>query len=360
MISLNSINYYSKINNELEKLDNSINFIIENSLTNEKQSIVKNIVKSNLATNGAEFHYIVRRVNSEKEMLISSFNNKFKIFKSNFNILNFFGALNEIKNNIGNICNEFNYTDDNISTLLNHLYELANSYQKVIQNEEKDDIVDFFYDGEKVCAEFYSIRRGLKSYIDSLGNEKYDPKYDNVKCLELQLLDSQFNLGEFGNILVLLNDSYNALKTLSESEEYKNLEIIKIESGSLLSKIFGDENVIELLSLIIHKVAKEMYQKFTQNGQIQKQKEIMDMISSSADVIEKIENLGVNTGKSKSDLKDCLNITTNNIYKILSKSGKIKINDELICIGDNQKLVEYKTLYLENTASEECSGDDND
>ena len=110
--------------------------------------------------------------------------------------------------------------------------------------------------------------------------------------------------------------------------------------------MFGNDSIIELLVLIIKTMAKEMYQKCFLTGKIQKQSEIIQTISKSADIIEKFDKIGINTGKSKSDLKDCLNITTNNIYKILSRSGKIVINDELISVNDN-KLLEYKTKLIE-------------
>ena len=144
------------------------------------------------------------------------------------------------------------------------------------------------------------------------------------KVLELQLLDINIGLNEFGETLLLLESSYNAIKMLTKRSDIDNLKIVKIESGSLLAMLLGDENIIQLLNQIIKTVAVEMYQKFTTNGKLQKETKIMEMISSSADVIQKLDDMGINTGKSKSDIKDCLNTTTNNIYKIISKNGKIK------------------------------------
>ena len=171
------------------------------------------------------------------------------------------------------------------------------------------------------------------------------------KVLELQLLDINIGLNEFGETLLLLESSYNAIKMLTKRSDIDNLKIVKIESGSLLAMLLGDENIIQLLNQIIKTVAVEMYQKFTTNGKLQKETKIMEMISSSADVIQKLDDMGINTGKSKSDIKDCLNTTTNNIYKIISKNGKIKLNDELLSIGNNDKLIEYKTLYLDSDKS---------
>ena len=148
-------------------------------------------------------------------------------------------------------------------------------------------------------------------------------------------------------------EKYEIIKPLIKSSDIESLKIIKVESGSLLTMLLGDKNIIDLLTTIIRTIATEMYQKFTVNGKLEKQKNIMDIISSSVDIIEKLDKIGINTGKSKSTLKDSLNITTNNIYKIISKNGKIKLNDEILRVGENQKVLEYKTLYLSNSYENE-------
>lgn len=349
MLSINSIKYYSKINLELEKLDDSISFINTNLPSNEKKELMEKILGSGVSSTASDFHYVVKRVNNETEKIKINYINRFKNFKKDFNVLNFFGNLNEIKNNFQLYCKEYDYTDENIVSLLNDLYKVATLYQNIIQDESNANIIEFLEKADAVCVEYYSTRKGINCFINCLGNESFNPTYEYTKSLDFEILDCAFNVGEFGNILVLLDEAYNSLKTLFKNEEVMNLEIIKIESGSLMSKIFGNDNIIDLLSLIIKTAAKEMYQKFTLNGKIQKQQDIMNMISNSADVINKLEELGINTAKSKSDLKDCLNITTNNIYKILSKSGKISIDDEIISISNTDKLLEYKTKYLDNS-----------
>lgn len=356
MLAFNAIKYYDKVKYELEKLDESINYMKNNNITKQKQNILNSILNGSVSVTSTDFHYIVKRINNESEKLIKNYNDLFRDFKKGFDILIFFGKLNEVKMNYYILCNRYNYTDKNIVLLLENLEDLAKLYQNIIQNEEPKNIIDFFEDVEKVCSEFCLVKGEIISFIESLEDRQDNVNNSNGKFLELQLLDSKFNVGEFGTILVQLNDSYNSLKTLFVGN-IANLEIVKIESGSLLSKILGDKNIIELLRLIIYMIAEEMYMSFTERGKLKKASEVMDLISNSADVIEKLESVGINTEEAKDSIKDCMNTATNNIYKILSKSGKIMLDDEIISISNSQKLIDYKTLYLTNNELEKNKGD---
>lgn len=353
MLAFNSIKYYSILRTQLERLEDYIIFIQNNNPVQEKQIILKKFLKSDVSSSSSiNFSYVIKRdVNGGEEVLLKSYMNKFKTFKSSFDFMGFYGLIREIEVVYKTTSDSYSYVDECFGNLLLHLNNLSKLYQNVFQSDDKDDIVLFFDEGEKICFEYFSVKSGLLNFINSLESNNCNIDYDNNNVLELQLLDVEFSLGEFGFTLTSLEESYNSIKRLFKDDDVEKLQIIKIESGSLLTLLLGDKNIIDLLTTIIRTIAREMYQKFTINGQLEKQKNIMDLISSSADIIEKLDNMGINTGKSKSDLKDCLNITTNNIYKILSKSGKIKLNDEYISVGDERKLLEYKTLYLSDNSS---------
>ena len=357
MLAFNSIKYYSGLITQLDRLEEHISFIENNNPVPEKKEILKKIMKSELGFgSSASISYIVKReTNGGSETLLKSYMDRFQKFKSNFDFMAFIGDLREVSVVFNDLSGKYLIIDECFSNLLTHMNDLAGMYQTVFQSDDRDNIVLFFDEAEKVCFEYRSIKKGLLNFVGSLESQINDVDYEANSIFELQLLDVNFTVGEFGDTLSLIENTYNEIKMLIKDKDVSNLQIVKIESGSLLTKLIGDPLVIALLVLIVKTIAKEMYQKFTVNGQIEKQSNIMKMISSSADIINKLDEMGINTGKSKSDLKDFLNITTNNIYKILSRSGKIMLNDEMISIGDEQKLLEYKTLYLSTTLDEEGS-----
>lgn len=357
MLAFNSIKYYSSLITQLDRLEKHISFIENNNPVLEKKEILKKIMKSELGFgSSSSISYIVKReTNGGSETLLKSYMDRFQKFKSNFDFMAFIGDLREVSVVFTDLSGKYLFIDECFSNLLTHMNDLAGMYQTVFQSDDRNNIVLFFDEAEKVCFEYRSIKKGLLNFVGSLESQINDVDYDAHSIFELQLLDVNFTVGEFGDTLSLIEDAYNEIKMLIKDKDVSNLQIIKIESGSLLTKLIGEPLVIALLVLIVKTIAKEMYQKFSVNGQIEKQSNIMKMISSSADIINKLDEMGINTGKSKSDLKDILNITTNNIYKILSRSGKIMLNDEMISIGDEQKLLEYKTLYLSTTLDEEGS-----
>ena len=95
MLAFNSIKYYSILSNQLERLEEYITFINENNPINEKQTILKKFLKSNVGTgNASTFSYIIdRNSTNAPESLIKSYMEKFKSFKVGFDFMSFYGLI---------------------------------------------------------------------------------------------------------------------------------------------------------------------------------------------------------------------------------------------------------------------------
>lgn len=133
----------------------------------------------------------------------------------------------------------------------------------------------------------------------------------------------------------------------------ESLKIVKIESGSLLSKIFGDDKILEVIGIIFRRLADYVHYTFTKKGKLELNSEIMNAISTDADIIQKLEDSGIDVKNAKGNIKDALNSATNELYNIVSKAPKMKINDEEMDIVDSTTYLEYRTKFLSTSNDEE-------
>lgn len=351
MLAVNTINYYSNIKLELEKIHKIISFMEENNPIQEKQKILTKFLMSDKSLNGAYAVYSIKKDNvNDSEVLSLNYMNKFNKFKREFNILEFFGIVATIKASVNGIFNEYNYTDDSIMDLLLHLEELATLYQNVIRsNDSKQDIVVFFDRMQECTAEYNSIIKSLRYHIEAITSNYDIDKVSNDNCMELQLLDVEYSVGEFGVLLTNIDNAYNSISSLyGEKTSYKSLKIVKIESGSLLSKILGDENILEVMALMLRRLSDYIYQTFTRSGKIELNANIMKEISNDVEIIDRLEKSGINVEKAKQNIEGSLNAATNELYEIASNAPRIKINNEQINIIDTTMYLDYKTKLLES------------
>lgn len=353
MLTINLIDYYTLIKEKLLGLEDEIRFIQDNDPIDEKQDIVINILKSSSSRNGDNISYTINRPTSCVGLL-TQYNDKFAAFKKEFNVLSFFGKLATARNEIIQIFQKYDHEDKNVILLLDNLNDLAGFYQNIIQsNDDKKDIVVFFDAAEKYISEYWSVVNGINECVKTITNKTSKLEQSNAKTLQLQLLDVEYDLGEFAEILQHLDVTYSTLARLTTSVSISRLQIIKIESGSLLSKIFGDENIIETIAYMFKKIVDWVYHTYTKEGKIELNSKLMKEISNDADIIEKLEIMGIKTKKSKENLSDTLNVVTKELYDIAIKAPRVKIDDAELKVSDTKRYLECSTKYLnERTAND--------
>ena len=172
--------------------------------------------------------------------------------------------------------------------------------------------------------------------------------------MELQLLDVEYSVGEFGALLTNIDNAYSSISSIFGTKAlYKSLKIVKIESGSLLSKILGDENILEVMALMLRRLSDYIHQTFTRSGKIELNATIMKEISNDAEIIDKLEKSGIKVTRAKQNIENALNAATKELYGIASNTPKMKINNEQINIIDTTIYLDYKTKLLENNTTNE-------
>jgi hypothetical protein len=357
MLSFKSLNYYNEMRKIIDKFENIMKFIYENLPKDEEKAILKSIFTSTYSLNSTQVYYAIKKENGKDEFLILNYMNKFKKFRIEFEFLELSYLISEANINFSEISNEYKYNDFNIYNLIKDIKKLASLYQDVLRSDDlKEKMILFFDYAEQVYLEYATIKNCIASFNDSLVDNNEISKDGSTEELEIQLLNVKYNVGEFANILSLLNDAYCSMITLYKKAKVTNLEIIKIESGSLLSKILGDKSIIGFIGKSLNMIADTTYKRFTTTGKIMTHKEMIEAISSDADLIKKLEEMGIDTKTHKQELGAVLNVVINNLYKIVEKAPRIMIDGNDYSAVDETKYIAYSTEMIEKPKDESEEG----
>ena len=350
MLAINMVDYYNRITKELEGLYDFIEFMNDNDLALESQNILRGILNSQISSNSNCFNYTVKRGNSSApETLRSNYIEHFSQFKRNFNMVKFIEALTVVKMNINDIFGEFNYCDESVSGLLLDLVQLTTMHQKIISSEESKDEIILFFDKLQECViEYNTVVKGLRSCIGSIFGTYNIDNISGENVMELQLLDVEYSVREFGALLLSIDKAYNSIASiLSKELSVETLKIVKIESGSLFSKTSGDERILQVIAIILKRVSDYIHNNFTRSGRLEVNSLIMKEISNDAEILKKLKEAGMDTKESKVNIENAFNAATNELFKIASSTPRLKINGNEINIADKQVYLEYKTQLLD-------------
>lgn len=339
---LNFLNNETELNSIREFADKIEKIFIE---------VNKSIIgSSRIESQGSQLKYLP----TENKDFIQMFRDEIISFKERFNAFSCYGTVQQIKLSFNEYYdkNRINTEKSDIKILFNKLDEVFETYQKYIQT--RDNMVEGVIFGN-VCIEYIHLldqaRYSYECYISlSEATYKIEDEEMEEKVLDIQLLDIRYSFNEFTNILSSINRIYEKLgdNIYRESIEknYQDLEIIKIESGSLLSKIFGDKNIIEALGLLLTKTVNLIFNKFTLEGRVYRHRELMDELKQQVEFAEKLGTLGYDVTSCSEEIEGSFAIITKELLKIISSSTKIKIDKQEFSIGDEL----IKKNYLENTS----------
>lgn len=338
MLAINAINYYTNIRENLLTIEKEINFL------SERNPI---LIKANIV------NFSLKEMVSERNSACKEYINGFKSFKRDFEYLSLIEKTFELKKNITSLFEDFGYEDANTQKILVCLDKFLLLHQDAMRLDSHNNIISLFDAMEQLVLHYRSFLNYINGFIDILTDDISVEVPEETRELEIQLLDVQFTVGEFAEILQHLDAAYSSLASLIPDVTINQLQIFKIESGSLLSKVLGDDNIIEVLGDILKKITVMIYHRFTKEGKLELNNKMMHEVSNSADLIQKLDDMGIDTSEAKDNIKNVVNVVTNELSKIALKTPRIKIDNEIYFVGDTQKYLECSIQLLESKEKED-------
>lgn len=358
MLSYQAREYYNFLNQKIEEFEPHIQIILE--FSDKYKENITNCLKKVLGTKhtttstGSTITYY----GVEGGKIIDSFKNTIKEFKSKFNFFDVFSQYSILKNEVNKYLEQNRIEDKSIKGFFDEVDNFFLLYQKFMQSDNDINLALDFGQCVKEFERTYMMLKNSYTEIEKNLLEKKDlliANDDSLKNIEIQLLGTKYSFEEFINKLTIINNIYCEIGNIIYKETtYKRLEIIKVESGSLLSAILGDKNIIESLSLLINKSINLVFNKFTYEGKIYRHKEFRDELLADVDLVEKMRALGYDVEEARKNNNESLTMLTSDLLKIANSSSKIKVDNKEYNIDTSARdkfLDETKTLQL--TSGEE-------
>lgn len=342
MLSYEIYNYYSFINNKLEEIEKVFKslFIWRSTYKNNSVQIILKILTSNISKSYNGTHYVI-----PEGKILELFNETMETLRKNFDVITVTIKYGEIKKEIETYKTKNNIPQDYVEDFLGYTDYMLQMYQKWIQNiQSKRHAILLGEEISKYEKTLLTCKDVFKNFLNLYtANEN---NINNNKTIEIQLLDVEFNLEEFNSVLESINDVYYELGNIMYPNigeiQYEKLKIIKIESGSIWSKLFGNENILSAIAKFLNKTIDLVFNKFTFEGKLSRQQGINNAIKDSLNMAETLKEMGFDIDESKENIQKAFLCSTQNLLNIASKSAKIKVNNEA-----HELRADLKMKYLE-------------
>lgn len=237
-------------------------------------------------------------------------------------------------------------------------------------DEDIQKLIDYHTDAysEKDFREIFTFVSFTSHFVEKLDKVKFISEIflENLKLepltipknnllFEIQIVSELDNLKNFSFFILFLDKFYQDLcRSFELHYEDFPLSIIKIESGSIWTKLFGNENIINLIKDFIFGIGG--YIRDLQTGQIKKEqfKNKIEQAGLVLDLIKKAYEIGVKKDK-KVLLEKTFGQAIDNISKSLPESTTEIIIDDTKLLNLNTrdiKLIEgRKTMLLRKNNS---------
>jgi hypothetical protein len=229
--------------------------------------------------------------------------------------------------------------------LSKQLENFEEKFQEFLQEYSENSFLDLVEAAEPLD----NIINNNLSLISSIKlNLQTEYQYDDSGVLSL-FLNYDYTYKEFVEKLNSLQVIYSILcKLLQVSESDFPLQIIKIESGSLWVRLFGEPRVIKIIEDLIKDTAGFFYRNYTDEGKIQSLPSKIKILEEHLDLKKKLENAGIDTTPLSEELKKSSISLAQELNFLLSKSKDVQINGELLEIENKseQKYLRSKQTPL--------------
>lgn len=353
MLAYQTLEYYNKTLDLLKKMDGIISFLKENIPQEEKKYILGCILEARRLEDSNDYIYKISRVKCENGEFIKHYEDCFAKFITDFCFLEFYKLVSELELEYSKICDEYNYIDESIKDFILSLNNLSKLHETLIRGSNKNiDKVNFFEEAEKIVREYCNIIKSISYHISSMSNSESYENERGISNLNIQLLNINFSVKEFYEILGNIDEAYSTLEGII-TENKSQLKINKIESGSLLADIFGNEIIIGIAIYLLKKIIDIVYNKFSESGKLDLTAKEFKTIVDSAETMKVLEDLGIKINReNKKMIGECLTTAINKLHKVVVKSPKIKINGKSYSVAEAEKYLEFSQKLLEGEVAD--------
>jgi len=288
-------------------------------------------------------------VSNSPKSFIDDFLEELTVFRSNAKLRELSSNFDAFKNHIKQCKAKNDVTDSVIDDLLEKVDTALNNYEIYLQTNHRMDAFVFSESIDDFYTTFYNAVAHYKrccEMITPIDGQALDTT--GIEELEIQLLDVEFTFEQFISRLKSISTIYQKFReVIYRDESCAELSIVKIESGSLLAKVNGDSKIFEVTKLFLTKCIELCFAKFTKEGHIIRNDQVISQILKLTEVSEKLKELGCNTDEEDEVIKTAFALAARETHRLASSAPRFKINGKEFSSGQSkQEFLEAKEAPL--------------
>ncbi len=320
MVFNDIVNLISADMESLKELDNYI-------------EAVKNVVKVSRDINENIFYFSINEDSKsidcyqwirKSEELPSKVRKELKKIKI-FDVMNIIQSIEKSNRESGEVNYIFNEFLCNLKNSCEKVYE----YLSLSDNEQKKELLNLMNYYEELIKQLNfldALNKHLKTF-----NTYLETNYEineNEKVFLIQLHNKDMTLQEITSCIQIIDSLYErACNMFKISTQDFKLKPIKLESGSLLEKVFGHEKIFDFLDDLLNRTIGFIYRNYTNEGKIKGQTNKIDLMKEQLNLIEMCEQHGIDTTEAKETFEGNLNAMCHDVCKLTTKSQRITVNE---------------------------------
>ena len=332
MIFSDIVEYYNELNTVINELDIFYNDAL--AIKSASNEILKETIKSAYIVNNSSYYSNIRNITTKHIKIV-----KESMLKQN--LLKLGKLIRTIEHQ-----NTYNMISTISSSLIGSLEYYAENIHN-FNNSSSNDFTNNFINLLLSVNTFVTQINLIKGLIIELNrfefilmNAPENITEDNI--FSIRLYNENLSVKDINLLMKSISNIYERSCTLFNiSINDYPLEPIKIESGSLLEKVFGHEKILRFMGDLFNRTISYIYRNFTNEGKLSTVGTKIDTLKEEIKLIDLCEEHGIDTSTAKEILHDNLNVLCNDILKVTTSSTKISVNGQTY---DLAKSIDAKIL----------------
>lgn len=218
---------------------------------------------------------------------------------------------------------------ESVWEVLNQISRFPSNFSLVLELIKTANKIEKTFSYFDKCVTFLNATNKLLS--KSLHKSEQEEEVIFVFSAEI------ITLNEFIDKLDALKQIYSEICLIFQIEESNHsLKVGRIESGSLLAKIFGESKVIEFMIWFAKESVKYLHRTYTSEGKMGKLSANVDQLNEQIGLYEKLnailgkERMSALQHEQAEALQKSAAIITKKYQKLLERETKININNEVL------------------------------
>lgn len=250
--------------------------------------------------------------------------------------------------------NEFSHTlfeHPWTTSIISKIDSFTHLYDKFLSHQSSEN-------GARLIIESTNLNNLLKDFFSSLSFYNYATELTHPSKIESKTLsffaDSGTNLSEFIQRLSALQELYSELCMIASiSETDHPLQVIKIESGSLWVKVFGEPRLINAMIHLLSSTIGYLHRNYTNEGKIASVPKKLESLDSVINLSEELRSIGVDTTEMDEHLRKSGVVIAKNLAILLEGQSSVRINGLNHSVQSNAE-----SLHITRTTVRRLAHDD--